>query len=201
MVRVECHAAREYPARPEAGALRGVDMLLSARCGCPGRARHLGTKRCCVEDGRYLQRAQPRGAAPCGLRSRRRLPRVGRVRESAVRYWHGPPHALVTGKLTPHGCSSERLYVYVFVSACACVLCRFDVYHLDHQRLRYLLGCRSLLDGGYVPSKTSVRICICTQTPPHPTPHTPHKRTGRCSSTGPGTRGDEPIGAARPTEL
>jgi hypothetical protein len=81
-------------------------------------------------------------------------------------------YALVTGKLTPHGCSSERLSEYVFVSACACVLCRLYVYHLDHKRLRYLLDCRSLLDGGFVPSKTSMRICICTLTRPHPTPHT-----------------------------
>jgi hypothetical protein len=43
-------------------------------------------------------------------------------------------YALVTGTLTPHAYSSERLSVYAFVSACACVLCRFYVYHLDHCR-------------------------------------------------------------------
>ena len=78
-------------------------------------------------------------------------------------------YALVTGKLTPHSCSSERLSVYAFVSACACVMCIFYVYHLDHKRLRHLLGCRSRLDGGYVPSKACTRICICSPTPPHPT--------------------------------
>jgi hypothetical protein len=43
-------------------------------------------------------------------------------------------YALVTGTLTPHAYSSKRLSLYAFVSACACVLCRFYVYHLDHCR-------------------------------------------------------------------
>jgi hypothetical protein len=78
----------------------------------------------------------------------------------------------VTSHLSPHACSSERMSVDVFVSACACVLCRFYVYHLHHKILRHLRGCRSRLDGGNVPSKTSMRIVICTLHPPHPTPHT-----------------------------
>jgi hypothetical protein len=56
-------------------------------------------------------------------------------------------YALITGELTLHACSaSVRLSVYALVSACACVLCRFYVYHLDHKRLRHLLGCRSRHD-------------------------------------------------------
>jgi len=101
-------------------------------------------------------------------------------------------YALVTGKLTPHACSSERLSVYAFVSACTCVLCRFYVYHLEYKRLRHLLGCRSRFDGDLLgrlcSKKDSMRICICTLNP-HPTPHTQHKQTGRCSSTGPGYEG------------
>jgi hypothetical protein len=98
-------------------------------------------------------------------------------------------YALITGELTLHACSaSVRLSVYALVSACACVLRRFYVYHLDHKRLRHLLGCRSRLDGGYVPSKTSKRICICTLNLSQPHICTPHKQTGRCSSTGPDTQ-------------
>jgi hypothetical protein len=112
-------------------------------------------------------------------------------------------YALVTGKLTPHACSSERLSVYAFVIACAW-LCRFYVYNFDHKILPHSLGCRSRLDD--VPSKTCMRICICTLTPPpisHPTPALPTNRQGathrlaRAHRGGAG--GDAQIGAARPT--